>query len=188
MMLAPAYSGMRREIGKLTMKPAGTNENGSVYSHAAVFYAYALYTVHRPREAWRVLSSLVPGLTTNAIERCGQLPLYLPNFYRGTGAGRTAGRSSHRFTTGCAPWFYHTVATRLLGIRPELDGLRIDPQLPSHWDSVAVRRSCRGAVYEFRIGAGGGEVGVVLDGRAVAGAVLPAPVEGTRHEVVVRGS
>jgi cellobionic acid phosphorylase len=186
MMLAPPYGGMRREIGKLTMKPAGTNENGSVYSHAAVFYAYALYMVRRPREAWDVLSSLVPGLTTNPIERCAQLPLYLPNFFRGSGAGRSAGHSSHRFTTGCAPWFYHTVATRLLGIRPELDGLRIDPQLPPHWQEVAIHRTWRGAAYDIRIEATDGTPELVCDGRVVADGVLPASEEGQRHEVVIR--
>ncbi len=74
MMLAPAYTRMRTDIGKLSQKCPGRLENGSVYSHAVTFYAYALYLARRPGEAIAPLRMLLSGSETNPVTRSGQLP------------------------------------------------------------------------------------------------------------------
>ncbi len=188
MLLAPAYSRMHDDIGKLSMKPAGLLENGSVYSHAAVFWAYALYTVRKSDEAFKTLQALIPGAAHNTIDRCEQLPTYIPNYFRGTDAAEGVGRSSRRFTTGSAPWFYHTIATRLLGIRPELNGLRIDPQLPHSWPAVTVNRRWRGAHYRITIEPvkGNEKPGVLMNGEPLENSLLPADVDGKGRDCVVK--
>ncbi len=145
MLLAPAFEGMRKDIGKLTLKCPGTGENGSVYCHAAVFYAYGLYTVHRPEKAWSILQSIFPGETVEQWRVRDQAPLYLPNFYRGNQFSRLAGRSSHSPTTGTAPWYFRTVLEKLYGLEATLDGLRIHPQFPADWPrECSISREFRG--------------------------------------------
>lgn len=187
MTLAPPYSRMREDVGKLTQKIPGWNENSSVYCHAATFYAYALYCVRRPDEAFDVLRRLVPGFRGNSVGRTGQLPLFVPNFYRGDASGRKAGRSSHGPNTGTASWYYRTAIAMLMGVRAERDGLRIDPQLPGSWPKARVRRDWRGARFDIAIRRSRKtrETTVLLDGKRLPGSLVPVQPAGTRHSVEV---
>ena len=44
------------------------------------------------------------------------------------------GRGAWTWYTGSAAWLHRVVAEWVLGVRPEWDGLRIDPCLPPGWD------------------------------------------------------
>ena len=46
--------------------------------------------------------------------------------------------------TGTAAWMDVVATQYLLGIRPTLKGLRIDPSIPAGWDGFTVERSFRG--------------------------------------------
>ncbi len=188
MTLTPAFAEMDEGIGKLSMKAPGSSENGSVYCHAAVFYAYGLFSVGRSKEAWRVLRTLLTGNETNTINRSGQLPLYIPNLYRGTAAGPTAGQSSHAANTGTAPWYYLTVVTKLFGMQPDFDGLRFLPELPPDWDRAEVNRTWRGASFDITFIADkkAEEVEVELDGKPLPDNCVPPQQNGTTHAVTVR--
>lgn len=185
--LAPAYTAWDPTIGKLTLKHAGHNENGAVYCHAAVFYAYGLYIARRPDQAFQVLRTLLPGYGGNTIERSGQLPLYIPNAYVGPADAKNAGRSSHQGNTGTAPWYYLTVLSGLLGLRAELDGLRIDPQLPTAWSGAHATRRFRGAefVVEITRDPAARTLSVNLDGKPMNGNLVPPQKRGSRHTLTV---
>jgi cellobionic acid phosphorylase len=187
MTLHPPFQGMREDVGKLTQKAPGTGENGSVYCHAVTFYAYALFVARRGEEAFRVLRNLLTGTRDNPIRRSGQLPLYVPNFFRGTGSGRIAGRSSHAANTGTSAWYYRTAVSMLLGVRGELDGLRIDPQLPAAWRRARIWRKWRGAEFDIDIRRGrrADRVEVVLDGRELPDNLIPPQTTGGKHSVGV---
>jgi cellobionic acid phosphorylase len=169
-LLGPAYPGMAEHVGKLTLKSPGTGENGSVYSHAALFWSYALYQCGRPDEGWRVLRNLVPGTPDNPVEAAGQVPLYIPNFYRGPAAPAVFGQSSHSPNTGSAAWVYMTFIEKVVGLKGDGDHLLVCPRLPPGWDRVSGERVFRGAALRFSIerhkGAPGQEV--FLDGRPAA--------------------
>ncbi|MEO6103607.1 MAG: NdvB protein, partial [Pseudoxanthomonas sp.] len=151
-MLDPPYTGMREDVGRLTQKFPGSAENGSIYNHAAAFYLHALYQIGDADRAWRVLRAMLPGPDADDLLQRGQLPVFVPNYYRGDWRGhpRTAGRSSQLFNTGTAAWLYRCVIEGLFGLRGEGDGLRIAPQLPSHWQQAAVVRRFRCASIELK--------------------------------------
>ncbi|MEO0627754.1 MAG: amylo-alpha-1,6-glucosidase, partial [Bacteroidota bacterium] len=50
-LLAPSFTAMRADVGRVTQKHPGSAENGSVYNHAAAFYIYALYKIGQPDKA-----------------------------------------------------------------------------------------------------------------------------------------
>ena len=83
MVLAPAYTAMREDIGRLTQKHPGCAENGSVYNHAASFYLAALYGVGEADRAWDALRRMLPVGSEEDCLRRGQLPVFVPNYYRG---------------------------------------------------------------------------------------------------------
>ncbi len=186
MVLGPPFTRMDERIGKLTQKIPGWNENGSVYCHASTFFAYSLYVAHYPDQAFQILRSLLPGGFDNTIPYCGQLPLYIPNFYRGTEAGRNAGRSSHAPNTGTASWYYRTAIAMLMGIRAELNGLRIDPQLPSAWRKAKAWRRWRGAEFDITVRRRPvTSTTVRLNEKLLRNNLIPVQPEGTSHSVLV---
>ncbi|MEL6870984.1 MAG: NdvB protein, partial [Pseudomonadota bacterium] len=149
MLLAPSFTHMHEDIGRLTQKFPGTAENGSVYNHAAMFYVYALFQRRKSELAFAHLRRALPSLDPDDLRQRGQLPVFIPNYYRGAYREhpRTAGRSSQLFHTGAASWMYRIVIEQLFGLRGCDDGLLIDPQLPAVWDSARIERTFRGAQF-----------------------------------------
>jgi len=187
MLLAPAFTRMVEDIGRLCIKNPGHHENGSVYCHASAFYSYALYQAGKPEPGYDMFRTLLPGWKGNTLERAGQIPLYIPNYYAGVGAGRRAGKSSHGYGTGTVAWFYRIMIECLFGLHSGFDGLRVDPQLPAAWDRASIRLPFRGAVYDVEIkrSRAARTTEVYLDGRKLADNLIPPPAKGGRHRVTV---
>ncbi|KAF2205929.1 Six-hairpin glycosidase [Delitschia confertaspora ATCC 74209] len=148
-MFAPPFSGMREDVGRVTQKYPGSAENGSVYNHAGIFYIYSLYTIGEVDRAFKLLRQMIPGPSEEDYSQRGQLPVYIPNYYRGAWKQypRTAGRSSQLFNTGTVSWVYRVFSECLCGLYGDADGLRIRPQLPSSWTGIKVTRLFRGAKF-----------------------------------------
>lgn len=153
MMLAPAYTAMRDDVGRVTQKFPGSAENGSVYNHAAMFYIYSLYTIGEADRAYRLLRQMLTGPADDDYLQRGQLPVFIPNYYRGAyyQFPQTAGRSSQLFNTGTVAWVYRTIIEALFGLRGDEKGLQIKPQLPTAWQKATVVRAFRGALFEIEI-------------------------------------
>jgi cellobiose phosphorylase len=110
-----------------------------------------------------------------------------PYVHAQTIAGRDApthGEAKNSWLTGTAAWAFVAVTQWILGIRPDHDGLRIDPCLPSAWDGYRATRRFRGATYDIVVRAPGGGRGRVrhlgVDGRPLAGNLVPVAPAGAR--------
>ncbi|KAI0898803.1 glycoside hydrolase family 94 protein [Annulohypoxylon nitens] len=170
-MFAPPYSGMREDVGRVTQKYPGSAENGSVYNHAAAFYIHSLYSIGESDRAYDVLRKMIPGPSEEDYVQRGQLPVYIPNYYRGAYQQypRTAGRSSQLFNTGTVSWVYRSFIEGLCGLSGDAKGLRIQPQLPSAWKGIKVTRQFRSATFVLDIHRSGDVTNVVVeyDGRVL---------------------
>lgn len=171
MTLAPAFTSMRDDVGRVTQKFPGSAENGSVYNHDAVFYIYSLYTVGEPDHAFSLLRRMLPGPDMADYQHRGLLPVFIPNYYRGAWRqhSRTAGRSSQLFNTGTVSWYYRCLVEGLFGLKGDRDGLQMQPQLPAHWDWASVTREFRGATFhvEMRRALGISAPQITVDGTPV---------------------
>ena len=61
------------------------------------------------------------------------------------------GRARHPFMTGSGGWAYFAATRYMLGIRPQMDGLEIDPCIPGDWDGFKAHRVFRGASFEITV-------------------------------------
>ena len=61
------------------------------------------------------------------------------------------GNTRTSWLTGAAAWTYFAATQYILGLRPEIDGLRIDPCIPSEWDGFKVARRFRGKMLEIEV-------------------------------------
>lgn len=187
-MFAPPYSAMREDVGRVTQKHPGSAENGAVYNHASVFYIYSLYTIGEADRAFDALRKMIPGPGLDDYLQRGQLPVFIPNYYRGAWKEypRTAGRSSQLFNTGTVAWVYRCLVEGLCGLKGDAKGLTVAPQLPSSWEGMSVTRRFRGAVFEVEIKRGAVErVGVICDGVALPVARIDQIEAGRSYRVEV---
>ena len=64
-----------------------------------------------------------------------------------------------------------------IGLKPSIDGLRIDPCIPRQWKTFSVHRMFRGRVLEITVdnpsGLSKGVKRMDLDGKTIEGNVLP---------------
>jgi cellobiose phosphorylase len=94
-------------------------------------------------------------------------------------AGKDAarpGEGKNSWLTGTAAWMWYTVSEFILGIKPDYDGLLIDPCLPETAGTYTVQRRFRDADYEITVHPNGQQKGVksiVLDGSPVEGTHIP---------------
>ncbi len=186
MLLQPAYSRYELHLGEISSYPPGYKENGGIFCQTNPWLAIAEAMVGDGDAALedylRINPSVREGLAD--VHRCE------PYVYAQMIAGRDApdhGAAKNSWLTGTAAWNYVAVTQWILGIRPEHDGLRIDPRLPEGWGDVTVRRRFRGATYRIAIRKPVGGRGRVsrlrVDGRPVAGSLAAPAVPGA--EVVV---
>jgi len=152
MMLAPAYTAMREDVGRLTQKHPGAAENGSIYNHAAAFYAWGLCCQGDGDRAFEVIRKMLAGPDEADLLQRGQLPIFIPNYYRGAyyQFPRTAGRSSQLFNTGTVSWVYRSLVEGVFGLQGCAEGLRVAPMLPSYWVAAKVKRVFRGATFNVQ--------------------------------------
>jgi N,N'-diacetylchitobiose phosphorylase len=88
-----------------------------------------------------------------------------------------AGKSRVPWLTGTVSWSYFVAVQSILGIRPELDGLRIDPCIPSSWPGFECEREFRGKRITIKVTNPNkkcrGVTSLTVDGKKVSGNVLP---------------
>ncbi len=182
--LFPPYLKMDENIGKLTLKAPGVNENGSVYSHAAVFFAYALLKGGYKDKAYAILRNLIPGTKNNPVSKCQQLPLNIPNCYLEPYNQHTPGLSTHVYGTGTISWLYLTFITEIIGFKAGPDGFSLKPALPEEWNDVKLVKNFRGTCYKIAITRKAGLPPTIkFNGVAQQDAFFPLQQKGTINTV-----
>ena len=95
-------------------------------------------------------------------------------------AGRDAptfGEGKNSWLTGTAAWTFMNVSQYILGVRPTLSGLAIDPCLPAAITRFTCERLYRGVRYHITVekpeGVCKGVRQMVVDGKTVSGNVIP---------------
>lgn len=190
MMLAPSYTKMREDVGRVTQKFPGTAENGSVYNHAAVFYIYALYQQGECEQAFKLLMQMLVSIDdADAIAR-GQLPVFIPNYYRGAyhQYPEVAGKSSQLFNTGTVAWVYRCIIEELCGLKGCKDGLMIAPKLPKSWQKLTVTRRFRGAQFtvQYKTEENVSKMEVYVNGDKLTSNCISQFNQGQTYQVLVK--
>jgi cellobiose phosphorylase len=162
-----------------------------VFCHTNPWVIIAECLLGRAERAWDYALRINPARreSISEIHRCE------PYVYAQTIAGRDAldhGRARNSWLTGTASWSYVAVTQWILGVRPTFDGLHIDPCIPADIRSYRITRRFRGATYDIHVknpdGATRGVREIEMDGKRIAGNVLPALGDDrTRHIVVTLG-
>ena len=145
----PAFTRYKVEYGEISSYPAGYKENAGIFCHNNPWVIIGETLAGRGDDAWehyrKICPSYVKDQTRHKVE---------PYVYCQMVAGKDAvrpGEGKNSWLTGTAAWNWYTVTQFILGIKPDYDGLVIEPCIPSHWKGYTVRRKFRDAEYVIRV-------------------------------------
>jgi cellobiose phosphorylase len=187
-LLYPAYSAYYPKLGEISSYPEGYKENAGVFCHNNPWVIIAETMIGNGDRAYDYYTRISPSHT----EESGDLHRTEPYVFAQMIAGKEAfrpGEAKNSWLTGTAAWTFYAASQHLLGIRPEFEGLRIDPCIPSHWRELKITRHFRNAIYRIRIlnehARCKGVASIALDGTMLDGNLLPVFNDGKEHEVMV---
>jgi cellobiose phosphorylase len=184
----PAFTEPRPDIGYVTRYAPGLRENGGVYTHAATWSVWAYSMLGEAELAYQAYSRICPPNRSDDIDTYKAEPYVTPGNIDGP-LSEYYGRGGWTWYTGSAQWIHRVATHWILGLRPEENGLLIDPSIPAHWSGFKLRRKFRGAVYEIEVenpeGINKGVQSVTVDGQAYSSNLLPVFTDGKTHLVKV---
>ena len=149
-LLQPAYRRYHVELGEISSYPPGYKENAGIFCHNNPWISIAETVVGRGNRAWQVYTRTCPAY----IEDISEVHRTEPYVYSQMIAGKDAknfGEAKNSWLTGTAAWTFLDVSQFILGIRPDYDGLIVDPCIPSSLDGFTAKRDFRGVTYHITV-------------------------------------
>ena len=149
-LLQPAYTSYHPELGEISSYPEGYKENAGIFCHNNPWISIAETVVGHGNRAFEVYKKICPAYLED-ISDIHKTEAYV---YSQMIAGKDAkrfGEAKNSWLTGTAAWTFTNISQYILGIRPEFDGLCIDPCIPDDMDGFKVTRRFRNATYNITV-------------------------------------
>lgn len=183
----PAYTTYQIELGEVSTYPPGYKENGGIFCHNNPWVVIAETVLGRGDKAFDHYRRIAPAYREDISEVHRLEPYVYAQMIAGKEAVR-AGEAKNSWLTGTAAWNFVAVSQHLLGVRPDFDGLVVDPQIGPDVPEFTVTRVARGATYVVHVtnsGARGARGRLVVDGKPVEGNLVAYAPAGTTVRVEV---
>jgi len=182
----PAYSQYYIHLGEISSYPPGYKENAGIFCHTNPWVMIAETGLGNAERAFDYYQRINPSVreAISEVHRCE------PYVYAQMIAGRDAathGEAKNSWLSGTASLNYTAVTQHILGIRPTLDGLQVQPVMPRAWSGFQAQRVFRGVRFHIivrRVG-DGNAVRLSVEGQPLAGTVVPVPADKTDVYVIV---
>ncbi len=185
----PPFPQPEPRAGIISRFAPGTKENGSLQGHNSRWRIWSEFVAGRGDKGYELIKTMLPTTRHEADPEGYRIEPYIACQFIYAPQADNPGEGSHAWATGTACWTLLNVWEHMLGIRPVVDGLLIDPCLPSDWTEAKMTRDYRGATYEIAFakpkGICKGKVTVELDGQTLEGSVIPPAGDGQTHQVKV---
>lgn len=184
---APAFRAADDEIGAITTFPAGLKENGGIFCHANTWAIIAEAMLGRGDRAFEYYRAFLPAAKNNSAEIYTMEPYVYAQFITGREHPDKFGRARNSWLTGSAAWAFVAMSQYILGVRPDYDGLIVDPVIPAAWEGFRVTRRFRGKTVEITVRnpqqVSHGVARLTLNGKAVPEPLLPEALLHDHNEV-----
>ncbi|MGB5172910.1 MAG: glycosyl transferase [Eudoraea sp.] len=184
----PAFTKYYIEYGEISTYPAGYKENGGIFCHNNPWIMIAETQLGRGDRAFEYYSKIAPSY----LEDLSELHKVEPYVYCQMIAGKEAnkpGEAKNSWLSGTASWNFYAITQYILGIRPDYQGLIIDPCIPKAWDGFRMIRTFREATYDIDISnpdhVSKGIKQIFVNGNPLEGNLIPLLAKGKVHQIKV---
>ncbi len=184
----PALTKYYPEHGEISTYPPGLKENASIFCHPNPWAMIAECMLGRGDRAFEYYKAILPA-SQNEISETRKIEPYV---YCQMIAGpdhSDFGEGKNSWLTGSAAWNLYAASQYILGIRPEYDGIRIDPCIPSSWNHIKIKRVIRGIIYNIKIhNPSKRQKGVKFlkfDGEEMTGNLIPYSKDRKEHSIEI---
>ena len=187
----PAFTKYHVQYGEISTYPQGYKENGGIFTHNNAWIICAAAYAGKGDQAFKYYSEIAPSYTEETSDIHKTEPYVYGQMIGGKEAGsdignggKNYGQGKNSWLTGTAAWNMVAISQYILGIKPDFDGLMINPSIPSSWDGFKATRLFRGDKYNITIKNPNhvckGVKSLVVDGKAIDGCIVPF-VEGKKE-------
>lgn len=192
LLLDPPFDKSPLNPGYIKGYVPGVRENGGQYTHSAIWATMAAAARGDGELAWELFSMINPishGDSAEEISTYRVEPYVVAaDVY---GVEPHTGRGGWTWYTGSAAWLYRLIIESLLGVKLEVDKLRITPCLPETWKTFQIHYRYRETFYHITIHNPDGDgrrarVGRLrVDGNEQAGELIPLVDDRQDHHVEI---
>jgi len=148
-LLQPAYSKYYLNLGEVSSYPPGYKENAGIFCHNNPWISIAEAITKNADRAFEVYQKICPAY----LEEISEIHRTEPYIYSQMIAGIDApnfGEAKNSWLTGTAAWTFVNVSQYLLGIKPTIKGLLIQPCLPKSFNCFELTRIWKGKTLNFK--------------------------------------
>jgi cellobiose phosphorylase len=184
----PAYDHFDWKIGGTTTYPPGSKENGGIFLQTNPWQMIAQTIMGNGNRAYQYYRQILPSSKNDIADLYEVEPyVFCQNILGKEHPQFGLGRNS--WLTGTAAWTMIAASQYLLGLRPDYDGLIIDPCIPRKWKGFEAKRIYRGCTYYITVrnpkGVEKGIKSLIVDGARIKSNIIPAFSDDKEHYVEV---
>lgn len=188
MLCAPPVIKTSIDVMRAVVYNPGIKENAGIFNHTQGWGVMAACMLGDGDRVYEYYRASMPAAYNERAE-LRQIEPYVQGQTTYSTYSPRAGNTRTSWLTGAAAWSYYSAAHYILGIRPQLEGLRIDPCIPSNWNGFSVDRKFRSQTFHIQVHnphqVCRGVERMVIDGQDVEGNLIPGDLPGDDHQVEV---
>ncbi len=189
-LLDPPFDKSELNPGYIKGYVPGVRENGGQYTHAAIWAAMAFAALGDRQRAWELLTMINPVNHARSPEETATYKVepyvVAADVYA---VSPHTGRGGWTWYTGSAGWLYRLIVESLLGLKLEVNKLRVTPCIPADWKGCTLHYRYRETLYHITVlqgGTGNGETSVTVDGVEQHDPTIPLTDDRQEHSVEVK--
>jgi cellobiose phosphorylase len=190
LLFTPPFDQTERDPGYIKGYLPGVRENGGQYTHAAIWTAWAFAELgqgERALELFQMLNPISHALTPETVARYQVEPYVIAaDIYS---QPEHLGLGGWTWYTGSSGWMYRLGLEAILGISRVGPALKINPCIPRTWPGFKVTYRFEMTTYQISVEnpqkVNRGVREIWLDGKLLAGNLLPLVADGQAHTVRV---
>jgi len=176
MLSAPPFEKTPKSVMGGVVYNKGIKENAGIFNHPQSWAVMAECILVNGDQAYEYYRAFMPAAYNTRAE-IRQIEPYAHAQTTYATCNPNAGKARVPWLTGTVAWSYFSAVQYILGIRPEIDGLRIDPCIPKSWPGFEMRRDFRGRKITIRIANPSGKCkgirNLKINGKFIQGNLLP---------------
>jgi cellobiose phosphorylase len=184
----PAFSEYLVHMGEITSYPQGYKENAGIFCHNNPWIMIAETVLKNGDQAFEYYRKICPSYSEDISDLHKTEPYVYSQMIAGKDAFRP-GEAKNSWLTGTAAWNLYAITQYILGIRPDYEGLIVDPCIPGNWNNLDIIRRFRNKVFRIHIlnpsKVSSGVKELTLNGKRIEGNMIPVKIAMEDNEVKV---